>query len=79
MWKGAAARLAFRPEDGIEVIATGKLTTYPGRSSYQIVIERHGAGGRGRAAALLERLKRQLAAEGLFAPERKRACPICRA
>lgn len=40
IWKGAAARLGFAPQDGIEVIATGKLTTYPGRSSYQIVIER---------------------------------------
>ena len=42
MWKGGAQRLGFVPEDGIEVIATGKLTTYPGRSKYQIVIERPG-------------------------------------
>ena len=49
IWKGQAAALAFRPEDGAEVIATGKLTTYPGRSKYQIVVEPDGAGRRGRA------------------------------
>ena len=50
MWRGGAQRLAFRPEDGIEVIATGKLTTYPGRSKYQIVIESDGDRRRRRAA-----------------------------
>jgi exodeoxyribonuclease VII large subunit len=76
MWKGGAQRLAFRPEDGIEVVATGKLTTYPGRSKYQIVIESMEIAGEGALLALLEKLRARLAAEGLFAPERKRALPF---
>lgn len=75
MWKGMSGRLAFVPADGIEVIATGKLTTYPGRSSYQIVIESMEIAGEGALLALLERLKTKLAGEGLFAPERKRPLP----
>ncbi|EJU11768.1 exodeoxyribonuclease VII large subunit [Novosphingobium sp. 11B] len=75
MWKGGAQRLAFRPEDGVEVIATGKLTTYPGRSKYQIVIETMEIAGEGALLALLEKLRARLAAEGLFAPERKRPLP----
>ena len=76
MWKGSAAGLAFRPEDGIEVIATGRLTTYPGRSKYQIVIERMELAGAGQLMALLEKLKAKLAAEGLFDRDRKRALPF---
>lgn len=76
MWKGAAQRLAFRPEDGVEVIATGKLTTYPGRSKYQIVIDSMEIAGEGALLALLEKLRARLAAEGLFAAERKRALPF---
>lgn len=76
MWKGGAARLAFAPEDGIEVIATGKLTTYPGRSKYQIVIETMELAGEGALMALLERLKRKLAAEGLFDQDRKIRLPF---
>lgn len=76
MWKGGAQRLAFAPQDGVEVIATGKLTTYPGRSKYQIVIDRMELAGEGALMALLERLKAKLAAEGLFAPDRKRALPF---
>jgi exodeoxyribonuclease VII large subunit len=75
MWKGGAQRLAFRPEDGVEVIATGKLTTYPGRSKYQIVIETMEIAGEGALLALLEKLRARLAAEGLFDAERKRALP----
>lgn len=75
VWKGNAARLAFRPEDGLDVIATGKLTTYPGRSSYQIVIDALELAGEGALLALLEKTKARLAAEGLFAPEGKRALP----
>ena len=75
IWKGSAAALAFRPEDGIEVIATGKLTTYPGRSKYQIVIDRMELAGAGALMALLDQRRRALAAEGLFAIERKRALP----
>jgi exodeoxyribonuclease VII large subunit len=76
MWKGSSARLAFVPQDGVEVIATGKLTTYPGRSKYQIVIETMEIAGEGALLALLEKLKARLAAEGLFATERKRALPF---
>ena len=76
MWKGGAARLAFRPEDGLEVIATGKLTTYPGRSNYQIVIERMEIAGEGALLALLAKLKARLEAEGLFAVARKRPIPV---
>jgi exodeoxyribonuclease VII large subunit len=75
MWKGTTARLAFAPSDGVEVIATGKLTTYPGRSSYQIVIESMEIAGEGALLALLEKLKARLASEGLFAEDRKRALP----
>jgi exodeoxyribonuclease VII large subunit len=75
MWKGGAARLPFQPSDGIEVIATGKLTTYPGRSKYQIVIETMEIAGEGALLALLEKLKARLGAEGLFAEERKRPLP----
>jgi len=75
MWKGTAQRLAFRPEDGIEVVASGKLTTYPGRSKYQIVMETMEIAGEGALLALLERTRARLAAEGLFAPERKRPLP----
>ncbi|MDP3675962.1 MAG: exodeoxyribonuclease VII large subunit [Novosphingobium sp.] len=76
MWRGAAQRLAFVPEDGVEVVASGKLTTYPGRSTYQIVIERMEIAGEGALLALLAKLKARLEAEGLFAPERKRALPF---
>ena len=76
MWRGNAGRLAFRPEDGLEVIATGKLTTYPGRSKYQIVIDSLEIAGEGALLALLAKLKAKLETEGLFAPERKRALPF---
>lgn len=75
MWKGGAQRLAFAPQDGVEVIATGKLTTYPGRSKYQIVIEQMELAGEGALMALLEKLKAKLAGEGLFAAERKQPLP----
>jgi exodeoxyribonuclease VII large subunit len=76
MWKAAVAALPFRPEDGIEVIATGKLTTYPGRSKYQIVVERLELAGEGALMLLLEKLKAKLAAEGLFETARKRKLPF---
>ncbi len=71
MWKGQAARLAFRPEDGIEVIATGKLTTYPGRSKYQLVVDSLEVAGEGALMLLFEKLKARLGAEGLFDQGRK--------
>ncbi len=76
MWKGSTLRLAFAPQNGIEVIATGKLTTFPGRSKYQIVVETLEIAGEGALLALLEKLKAKLAAEGLFAAERKRPLPF---
>ena len=76
MWRGNTQRLPFRPEDGLEVVATGKLTTYPGRSKYQIVIDRMELAGEGALLALLEKTKARLEAEGLFAQGRKRALPF---
>lgn len=76
MWKGQVGRLAFRPEDGIEVIATGRLTTYAGRSSYQIVMESMEIAGEGALLALLEKLKAKLGAEGLFDSDRKKPLPF---
>jgi exodeoxyribonuclease VII large subunit len=75
MWRGSAGRLAFVPEDGLEVIATGKLTTYAGRSKYQVVIDSLELAGEGALLALLEKTRARLDAEGLFAPDRKRALP----
>jgi len=75
IWKGPAAQIPFRPEDGIEVIATGRLTTYPGRSKYQIVIDRLELAGEGALMMLLETLKAKLGAEGLFDPARKVPLP----
>jgi exodeoxyribonuclease VII large subunit len=76
IWRTSAGALAFRPEDGAEVIATGRLTTYPGRSKYQIVVDRMELAGEGALLALLEKRRKALAAEGLFAPERKRKLPF---
>ncbi len=76
IWKGQASAMRFRPEDGAEVIATGRLTTYPGRSKYQIVIDRMELAGQGALMALLDRRRRALAAEGLFDEARKVALPF---
>jgi exodeoxyribonuclease VII large subunit len=75
VWKGNWARLLFKPEEGLEVIATGRLTTFPRSSKYQIVIDQIEPAGAGALMALLEDRRRKLAAEGLFAKERKRALP----
>ena len=75
-WRNTAARLPIRPEDGMEVVCTGKLTTFPGRSKYQLVIETMELAGKGALLQLLEERKRKLAAEGLFAPERKKKLPF---
>ena len=76
IWRGVFSALRFKPSEGLEVIATGKITTYPGSSKYQIVIEALEPAGVGALMALLEERKKQLAAEGLFAPERKRPLPF---
>jgi exodeoxyribonuclease VII large subunit len=75
VWKGQVRGLSIRPEQGLEVIVTGKITAYPQGSRYQIVIETMEAAGVGALLAQLERLKARLAEEGLFAAERKRAIP----
>ncbi|RME65579.1 MAG: exodeoxyribonuclease VII large subunit, partial [Alphaproteobacteria bacterium] len=76
MWRGVAGTLAFKPEDGLEVVATGRLTTYPGRSKYQIVIEQMAPAGVGALMALLEERRKKLAEEGLFDAARKRPLPF---
>jgi exodeoxyribonuclease VII large subunit len=75
VWRGVMGKLRFKPEEGMEVIATGKLTTYPNSSKYQIVIDALEPAGAGALMALLEERKRKLGAEGLFDPERKRLLP----
>ena len=75
IWKTQVRGLAIRPQTGMEVIVTGKITTYPGRSQYQIIIETMAPAGVGALLAQLERLKAKLAAEGLFEAARKRTLP----
>lgn len=75
-WKGIAANLPFRPEDGLEVVAEGKLSTYPARSNYQLVVAKMEPAGEGALMALLEERKKKLAAEGLFAEEQKKPLPL---
>lgn len=75
IWKGVSARLETQPEEGMEVIATGRITTFGGQSKYQIVIEDIKPAGMGALMALLEKRKKMLAAEGLFDPARKRPLP----
>lgn len=76
MWKGQVARLPFRPEEGLEVIATGRLSTYPGRSNYQLIADDLRPAGVGALMALLEERKKKLAAEGLFDPQHKKPLPF---
>jgi exodeoxyribonuclease VII large subunit len=74
-WKGTYARLQHKPEQGLEMIATGRLTTYPGSSKYQLVIDSLEPAGIGALMAQLEKRKQQLAAEGLFDESRKKELP----
>lgn len=76
MWKGNAAHLSFRPEEGLEVVAEGKLSTFPGQSRYQLIADRMAPAGVGALLAQLERLKAKLAAEGLFEAARKKPIPF---
>jgi exodeoxyribonuclease VII large subunit len=76
IWKGTFGRMRVKPEEGLEVVVTGKLTTYPNRSSYQIVIDTLEPAGLGALMALLEERKRKLAAEGLFDEARKQLLPF---
>ena len=75
IWKGVHGRMRFKPQEGLEIIATGKLTTYPGSSKYQIVIEAIEPAGVGALMALMEERKKKLAAEGLFDEARKQLLP----
>lgn len=75
-WKGTVSRLDIKPEEGMEVVCTGRLTTYPGRSNYQMIIETMELAGQGALLKMLEERKKKLAAEGLFAAEKKRPIPF---
>jgi exodeoxyribonuclease VII large subunit len=75
IWKGTYGRLPIKPQEGLEVIATGRVTTFPGSSKYQIVIESLEPAGVGALMALLEERRKKLAAEGLFDAARKRSLP----
>ena len=75
IWKGVFQRMRVRPEEGLEVIATGKITTFAGKSSYQIVVETIEPAGVGALMALLDARRRKLTAEGLFDPARKQLLP----
>lgn len=75
IWRGQASKLKHLPEEGLEVVASGKLTTYPGSSKYQIVIDQLEPAGAGALMALLEERRKKLTAEGLFADERKQLLP----
>ena len=75
-WKGTASRFRFRPEEGLEVVIEGRLSTYPGRSQYQLIVETMEPAGAGALMALLEERKKKLAAEGLFETSRKQPIPF---
>ncbi len=76
IWRTTYLHMKIRPEDGLEVIASGKITTFAGKSSYQIIVELLEPAGVGALMALLESRRRQLAAEGLFNADRKRPLPF---
>src|SRR4028119_249958 len=76
IWKGTFSRLRIKPAEGLEVVATGRITTFPGKSTYQIVVDSLEPAGVGALMALLEERRRKLTAEGLFALERKRKLPF---
>ncbi len=76
IWKGTVSRIPFSPEDGLDVVVTGKVTTYPGRSKYQIIVESMELAGEGALMQLFERMKAKLAAEALFDPAKRRPIPM---
>jgi len=76
IWKGVFGRMRIKPEEGLEVVVTGKITTYPGRSNYQIVVETLEPAGLGALMMLVEERKRKLGAEGLFDDARKQLLPF---
>src|SRR5215469_15548330 len=76
IWRSAAARIKLKLEAGLEVVISGRVTTYPGRSQYQIIVETLEPAGLGALMALLEERKKKLAAEGLFDESRKQLLPF---
>ena len=76
IWRTTFARLKIKPQEGMEVIVTGRITTFPGSSKYQIVIDKIEPAGLGALMAILEERRRKLAAEGLFDEKRKRQVPF---
>lgn len=76
VWRGTARGLVAKPEEGMEVVATGRLTTFPGSSKYQMIVEEIAPAGAGALMAMLEKRRQALAAEGLFDADRKRALPF---
>jgi exodeoxyribonuclease VII large subunit len=74
-WKGQVAKMQLRPEEGMEVIATGRMTTFAGQSKYQLIVDYIAPAGAGALMAMLEKRKAMLGAEGLFDPARKQAIP----
>ena len=76
VWKASYAKMRFKPQEGLEVVAQGRITTFPGSSKYQIVIEQLEPAGAGALMALLEERKRRFAAEGLFEEARKKKLPF---
>jgi exodeoxyribonuclease VII large subunit len=75
-WKGTASKFRFKPEEGLEVVIEGRMSTYPGRSQYQLIVESMEPAGAGALMALLDERKKKLAAEGLFDPDRKKKLPF---
>lgn len=74
-WRSTVSRLKIKPEDGLDVVCTGKITTYPKSSRYQLIVDSIELAGEGALLKMLEDRKKRLAAEGLFAPERKKQIP----
>ncbi|MFC3182593.1 exodeoxyribonuclease VII large subunit [Cypionkella sinensis] len=74
-WKGQVAKMQVRPEEGMEVIATGRMTTFPGQSKYQLIVDDVAPAGAGALMAMVEKRKAALGAEGLFDPARKKPIP----
>src|SRR5271163_4062212 len=75
IWRGTAQKLKLKPQSGLEVVCTGRISTYPGSSRYQIIVEQVELAGLGALMAMLEERKKRLTAEGLFATERKKKLP----
>ena len=75
-WRSTVSRLKIKPEDGLDVVCTGKITTYPKSSRYQLIVDSIELAGEGALLKMLEDRKKKLAAEGLFAPERKNSSGV---